>query len=506
MVIIKNKNCQQGTLCLKVIFLILLIILYGSCKKLVESSPPTDVVVETNVYSADATAIAVLNGIYVSMNTNNQPIQGNFGISLLTGLSADELTLYSANLANFRYRGYYHNSLSAINESNSTGSEHWAPLYNYIFRCNAAIEGLSSLKSNGLTLVVKKQLLGEAKFMRAFFYFYLLNLFGDVPLALTTDPEANILLSRSPQDAVYEQIISDLKEAEGLLSADYLDGSLLKISSERVRPTKWAATALLARLYLYTGDYVKAEEYASAVISNTNLYGPLPSLNNVFLKNSREAIWQLQPTAMNFNTVEAQTLVLPATGPNTSNNPVYLSNHLLNSFEPGDLRAKYKNWIDTVTISGTFYRYPFKYKLNMLDPSITTATGSDKMKEYFMVLRLGELYLIRAEARVQQNNIDGAKQDLNEIRRRAGLGNTIANNKASLSAAILQERKVELFTEWGHRWLDLKRTGMVDAVMMIATPQKSNGLTSWLPYQKLYPLPLVSDLQKAPNLVQNTGY
>jgi hypothetical protein len=173
----------------------------------------------------------------------------------------------------------------------------------------------------------------------------------------------------------------------------------------------------------------------------------------------------------------------------------------VNSFEVGDLRAKPKNWIDTITVAGTKYYFPYKYKVNN-SPGVTKPSG---MTEYFMMLRLGEQYLIRAEARAQLGNIGGAQNDLTAIRARAGLGATTANDKASLLAAILDERRHELFTEWGHRWLDLKRTGNIDAVMSVVTPQKSNGVIQWQTFQALYPLPL-GDLQKDINLTQNPGY
>jgi hypothetical protein len=504
-----NNIHESRVLKIIVILAIPLILVQTSCKKLVETPPPSEVITEANVYSTDATAIAVLNGIYIAMNSSgaNQPIQGNTSIALLAGLSADELALYNG-VTNITYLGYYQNALSQIVDAPSSGSEHWTPLYNYVYRCNAAIEGLSA--STSLTPVVKQQLLGEAKFLRAFFYFCLVNLFGDLPLVLGTDPEVNTLLPRSPKAKIYEQIIADLEDAEQKLSVDYLKETLLGTTAERVRPTKWAAIALLARVYLFTEDYVKAEAKATAVINHNSLFHLLPALNDVFLKNSREAIWQLQPTAINFNTVEAQTLVVPQQGPNPIANPVFLSDTLLKSFEAGDKRAVYGNWVDTTifkltsTLKDTV-AYPNKYKLFIKDTTINTSTATKNMKEYFMVLRLGEQYLIRAEARAQQGNIDGAKTDLNTVRTRAGLGGTIANDKNALITAILKERQVELFTEWGHRWLDLKRTGKIDEVMKGITPLKANG-AAWQSYQQLYPLPLVSDLQKAPNLVQNDGY
>jgi hypothetical protein len=373
-----------------------------------------------------------------------------------------------------------------------------------VYKCNAAIDGLQ--KSTKLTPAVHQQLLGEAKFMRAFFYFYLVNLFGDVPLALSTDAEANTLLARSPKADVYSQIIADLKEAKDLMNSNYPDATLLGTTIERVRPTKWAAEALLARVYLFTSDYANAETEASGVINNTALYGPLPAFNSVFLKNSKESIWQLQPTANNLNTIEGRMFVIPPTGPNSSFNPVRLSTFLLNSFEPNDQRITIGNWISRTiyntssTTKDTVY-FPFKYKIYS-SPGVTSAGA---MSEYFMVLRLGEQYLIRAEARAKQNKISEAQGDLNAIRTRAGLANTTATDQPSLLTAILDERRHELFCEWGHRWLDLKRTGKVDAVMTVITPLKSNGTIQWRSYQQLYPISQ-GELDKAPNLTQTQGY
>lgn len=503
--IIDNSFSSRCRFCISPILLIALITVQTSCKKLLEVPPPANSITENAVYTTDATAIAVLTGLYSSMNSVNisNPIQGNGGISLITGMSSDELTLYNG-ITDVVYQSFYKNALQAI-ISPVSGSQHWSPLYNFIFSCNAAIEGLNT--STTLTQSVKQQLLGEAKFMRAFFYFYLVNLFGDVPLALTTDPQINGLLGRVPRAQVYQKIIQDLKEAQEYLSSNYLKETLLATTTERVRPTKWAATALLARAYLYTEDYAKAEAEATAVINNTSLFSLSP-LNNVFLKNSREAIWQLQPTEFDFNTTEARAFIIPATGPSTGElvgNPVHLSDWLLQSFELGDQRAVYGNWIDTTIFNVTStladtVAYPFKYKINT-SLGVTSTAG---LKEYFMILRLGEQYLIRAEARAHQSNIGGAQEDLNAIRIRAGLSPTTAGDKNSLLTAIFHERQVELFTELGHRWFDLKRTNKVDAVMNVVTPLKANG-APWQSYQQVYPLPL-NDLQKASNLVQNTGY
>lgn len=503
---IRNKTGREWWLIAP--FILVSLITQTSCKKFVEVPPSSGDMTEKTVFTNNANAIAVLTDLYNQMN--NSPIQGGGyagSISLFAGLSADEFV--SATTSS-NYLSYYDNMLSQTGNL-SSGAEHWAPLYNFVFKCNAAIEGLN--KSESLTASVKQQLLGEAKFLRAFFYFYLVNEFGDVPLALSTDPKVNASLARSSKTLVYQQMIADLQDAEEKLNPNYLDLTLLNKTSERVRPTKWAAAALLARVYLYTSEWAKAEEESTKVIDNTSLFGPLSSiaLNAVFLKNSKEAIWQIQPTTANFNTQEAITLVVPATGPSAgafTTNPVYLNKQLVASFEAGDQRAVFGNWIDTTIyqLTSTTWDtvpFPYKYKLNSLDPNITGNTNN--MHEYFMVLRLAEQYLIRAEAGAQLGNIQGAQDDLNAIRNRAGLSNTTANDKTSLLTAILNERRHELFSEWGHRWFDLKRTGTINAVMTIETPKKSNGTSQWAPSKALFPLPLET-IQGAPNVNQNDGY
>jgi starch-binding outer membrane protein, SusD/RagB family len=475
------------------------------CKKFVEVDAPVTSINEGNVYNNDATATAVLTGLYYQMSTTTTS-SGSVGFITITrfaGLAADELDVWNAYNSE-RDLAYYKNSLFAT-QASSTGSEIWSSFYvTLIRRCNQAIEGLN--QSKRLTPSVKEQLLGEAKFLRALFYFYLVNLYGDVPLVITSDFQQNTLLSRAPKEEVFQFIISELKEAKELLSSVYVDGKLEPYTSniERVRPTKWAAAALLARVYLYTGDtgdYVKAELEASSVINNS-LYSLTP-LSNTFLKNSNEAIWQLQPVLVGANTQDAKLFVLnQAPIGFRSSKPFYLNNSLVNVFEQGDDRKT--QWTGTYTSGTTTYYFPYKYKVSI--------TGSP-LTEYFMVLRLAEQYLIRAEARAQQGNISGAISDVNIIRSRAraaatvtipnplpDLPNTLTQQQ--VLTAVMQERRVELFAELGQRWLDLKRTKTVDAVMTIATAQKGG---TWQPYKQLFPISF-GELQKAPNLRQNPGY
>jgi hypothetical protein len=468
--------------------LIALILMCAGCKKLVEVDGPYTSINKDNLYSNDATAIGIMSSVYAGISTKSIFAGGLASISVFSGLSADEFAPFSG-ITDATLIGYYKNSLT-----NSTAgvTDSWSNIYPIIYVTNTIIEGLNS--STSLTLKVKQQLLGEALFVRAFCYFYLVNLYGDVPLSLTTDYVVNADLSRSEKEQVWKQIISDLKNAKDLLSSEYPDKTLIATTTERVRPTKWAAMALLARVYLFTNNYIDAEQESSTVINNNSLFATVMDLNQVFKNSSTEAIWQLQPVNSGWNTEDARWFIIPLTGPNSSY-PIILSSFVLNSFENGDQRKV--NWINNVKVGTNTYYYPYKYK---------NATLGDPVTEYASVLRLSEQYLIRAEAKAQQNNItgnEGALIDLNKIRNRAGLLDYSGPmDKNSVLNAILHERQVELFSEWGHRWLDLKRTGKVDAVMNDVTPLKGG---SWNHNWQLYPIPL-NELEVSPKVKQNPGY
>jgi len=464
------------------------IIFISGCKKFIAIPSPATKVVTANVFSNNTTATAAILNIYYGMDTQNVD---SYFLAEITGLLSDELTGYSTSGSQ---QDYYVNAMN----STTDGSQFWIHTYNYIYQANAIIAGLQS--NSGVSPAVKQQLTGEAYFARAFWHLYLANLYGDVPLALTTDYTVTSKLSRTPQKDVYQQVIADLKTAQSLLNANYVDASDTTITTEKVRPTKSVAEALLARVYLYTGDYQDAQAAATQVINNTSLYSLDTDPNNVFLKNSSEAIWQLQtttPLSSNGAVYDGTGFILtgaPSTG-NSSTNSSAISPQLLAAFESGDTRKT--KWISSITVGGTPYYFPFKYKYNS-----TTAGGNEY--EYTMVLRLAEQYLIRAEAEAQLNDLADATKDLNTIRTRAGLPNTTATTQTGLLTAIQHERQVELFTEWGNRWFDLKRTGILNSVMGVVTPQKG-GIWYSDGHQALMPIP-ITDVSADPNLTQNAGY
>ena len=454
---------------LVLIFLIIQNILLSSCKKFIEVAVPDDQLNSDKVFLDSSTATSAITGIYSSMLTNRN-LFSNSAITLYSGLSADELYYYSpADLKN----EFAINQITRVNHINIDNS-FWIPAYKFIYNSNLAIEKLS--QSPNLSTSLKARLTGEAKFIRAFCYFHLVNLFGDVPLVISTKYQNSSVTPRSSINEVYTQIIEDLIEAKTLLSAQY-------ISSERVRPNKWAVSALLARCYLYTDRWREAESESNAIIVS-GVYSLETNLNNVFLKSSSEAIWQLKPVRPGFNTYEGLE-ILPSS---PFSYPSYLvTSSLRNSFENGDDRKN--SWIKSRIYNNDTLYFPFKYKAN----------NSTTLSEYYMVFRLAEQYLIRAEAELNQNKIPEAQVHINILRSRAGLGNTAANDITTLKLAIEKERRSELFCEWGHRWYDLKRTGRVTNLL---APLKGS---SWQQTDVLWPIPQ-QEINLNPSLTQNAGY
>lgn len=453
----------------------LLLVVMLSCESFLEVDPPKSKIPGDLVFNNDVTANAAVMGIYVSLVESQSFASGDYAsVTMLCGLSADELVNYPRN--SVVPVEFDENDLSS---QNAYVLNLWTSIYKTIYMANAAIEGLANAKS--VTMATRTQLEGEALFVRAFSHFYLVNLFEDIPLITSTDYIINSTASRSSEEEVYGQIIEDLINAKELLNENY-------IYNERIRPNKAAAEALLARVYLFIKDWEQAEAEATLVIDNVASYKLVSDLDKIFLANSDEAIWQLRPIVSGANGYVNEAYFF--TPPVFANFNI-LNKAIANAFETAD--SRFTHWIGSYGSGGNTVYFPHKYKQN---------EGGDLLSEYSMVLRLAEQYLIRAEARAHQNKLTGpnsAESDIDAIRNRAGLTNTSAASQDQLLNAIEQERKVELFTEWGHRWLDLKRTSRAD---MVLDPIK----LKWNANDRLYPIPQ-SERNKNPNLrPQNLGY
>lgn len=463
-----KKNIIALYPCLKQLAWILflpLIALTKGCDNFVETDPPHSQLSKKVVFEDIKTADAAVSGIYISMRDGGI-LNGSFsGLTYKLGLYADELDNYAAGINYF-----YANSLFGAD----TGIlDAWTKSYSQLYAVNAIIEG--SEQSEKLNRQEKDRLRGEGLFLRSLIHFYLMNLYGSVPYVTTTDYHTNSTLGKTSPDEMTQRIIEDLNESAVLLSEEY-------IAPLRIRPNRFAAYALLARVLLYSEKWEEAAEVASAVL-NSPKYS-LSSLSSVFLKESPETIWQFQSNGAAINTIEAQLFIFTAGPPPQT----ALTASLMNSFDTGDLRKA--QWTKSVTKGTDIWYHAFKYRER-------SATGTSK--EYSIMFRLAELYLIRAEARAEQGDIIGAKQDLDMIRSRAGLAATTASSRETIKTAVLRERRIEFFTELGHRFFDLKRYGALDTALLSVK-------SGWNSTDALWPIPS-QELSANPKLnPQNTGY
>ena len=439
------------------------------CKKFVQVDMPATQLQAQAVFKSDANATAALLAIYSAMETDGTA----YNMILYTGLSADELTNYALDAASVDL------ATNNLNANNAITSNLWTRLYRYIYQANDILEQLNV--ASNISAPVSRQLQGESKFIRAFCHFYLLQLFGDIPMVNSTDFRINAILPRSSTNEVYEFIEADLKDAINLLAANYVAANN-QSTVERVRPNRSAAEALLARVYLYRQKWTEAEASATGVLSDPS-YALLSDMNTVFLKNSSEAIWQWQSVVPRFNTYPGGVLILTTT-PQAS----ALDTNFVKSFQAIDNRKG--AWVGSVAAGGHTYYFPAKYKVGQNAATIS---------EYTMILRVSEQYLIRAEARANQGNVTGGLLDLNKVRVRAGLLSLTGLTQQQLIDSINQERRYELFTEFGDRWINLHRTGTADLIMTAA-----KGI-NWTTTDILYPIPQ-TELNRNPNLTQNAGY
>jgi len=380
--------------------------------------------------------------------------------SILPDLSSDDL-LHPTEATSTDYAEV---DGHVILPENSAVEGIWNAIYNTINTANSVIVKVPGMSD--MTDEEKNSALGELYFIRALCHFNLVNLYGAIPIKLTpTVGTTSLNAARNSVDEVYSQIITDLTFAKQNLVAS---------SSNKVRASKFAAEALLARVYLYQKDYDLAYENANDVILNGG-YSLLENYADVFADDgSAETIFELDFASDDRNRIAEYNF------PKTLNGryEVAPSASFIASFESSDTRKEV-----TIGVDGSNY-YAKKYD--------DLSTGADNV----IILRLAEMYLIRAEAQTHMENpvIKNIQDDINAIRNRAGLENTSASTLSALITVIEEERRLEFAFE-GHRWFDLVRTGRATQVV--------DGLDDI--NMTLYPIPL-SEMQTNNLMTQNPGY
>ena len=439
-----------------------------SCK-FEDIKPPTNKIITGTLFQDEGTATAAVLGLYSKLVATNN-VFSNGGTTIFAGLSSDEL--YVANVGLAEYIPFQTNQIAVDNSIISTNF--WRSAYEIIYQANSCLQGLQN--STTISDNTKRQLMGECYFIRAFCYWYMVNLFGDTPMPLTPDYGINKQLSRTTSADVKKQILSDLSQARILLTETYPTAGKLRVNY-------YAVLALLSRYYLYEQNWSETEKLTTEILQSP-LYHYETDINKIFLITGTESIWQLQSSQSTFNSVEGSSFI-PSTIPSIT--PLFaVTDNLLASFENNDLRKT--AWTAKKTVAGVTYTYPFKYKIRQN----TTKT------ENYVMFRLGEVYLNRAEAYAHLQRPQEALNDLNILRHRANLDDRTLDKTPDILGAVQQERRIELFAEWGHRWFDLRRTGKINQVLAAIKP-------TWQPTAAWFPIP-ASEILANPKLTQNDGY
>ena len=380
----------------------------------------------------------------------------------------------------------------------STFQSLWANTYRAINRANTVIDRVSNIPMDN---TLKARYVAEAKFMRGFYYFTLVRIFGGVPLQLNQTTSLNDLtVARASVDEVYQQIIQDFTDAEGILPVSYS-------AADKGRATKGAAKAFLSKVYLTRQEWAKASAKAKEVIdmgAGYDLWANYADVFSIANKNGKETIFEVQAIGggfgegsfmqgymrPNFDRVNGSA----GFGDNPATENIYKTFRSDDKRRNVTLRLYSSTSTPVAPASVAFPCYVAKY----LDPA---ATANGEGSNNFPLLRYADVLLMYAEALNEQApNNDDAYKSINKIRNRAGLPNLTAGlNQSQFRDSLLLERRLELAFE-GHRWYDLVRTKR-----LISALNSQNSSIKVEERHYLYPIPQTERDVNA-KLEQNKGY
>ncbi len=452
----------------KIFKLLCLGLLFPACENLVEVDYPNNQIGTSQVFEDLQTANAALAGLYAGLRDQSFITGGSYyGAGALLASYADDLDCYF-----YDQNGVVDLYNNQQQQTNSNIETIWNTAYQQVYYANSIIYGAEH--STALSDGDKNRIKGEALLVRSLIYFYLQQLFGDIPFTASLDYEHNRKLSKTDAASVVTQLETDLAAAVSLLTDDYRD-------PERIYPNRKVAQLLLARVYLIRQEWSLAEQTAQSILQSP-LYQLHPDLGEVFHKSGTHILWQLKPQNSGDATTEAPFYYFTNSTPNS----YVLSQNLLNSFAENDLRKTY--WMVSETFEGQNWFRPSKYK-NL---------PGDNTDEYSVVFRLEEVYFIMAEALAKQNRFGEALPYLDATRRRAGLSPLTSLTGEAFNSELLAEKRREFFAESGLRFLDLKRWGRLSDLSAV----KPN----WKDYKQVWPMPHKELLLNANLSPQNPGY
>ncbi|MCB0568544.1 MAG: RagB/SusD family nutrient uptake outer membrane protein [Phaeodactylibacter sp.] len=470
-----------------------------SCEDFLELEPVSQSIAVGNtnadsVYFKSASEVeAALAGAYSDFK--NEYYQLDYYVN--GDAQADDAYAGGDNPDNFQIDDY------KLDATNRNVSRDWAYLYSTVGKTNTILNNIDALTDPGLSDTRREEIIGEAAFIRAFMYFQLVQLWGDVPLQLQEVKSISadkldeiysiIFPARTPEDEVYAQIIADLETALPRVRTT---------AEHKGYVTTGAVNAMLAKVYATQEphDWTKVRQYCDAVIAGG--YSLLPDYNQLWdnaNENSAESIFEI-----NYNGGSSDgnwgTKIFRGLDWKKFNLP---SNDLVAAFDAENDQIRKNASIIFLDVSGKWSdphwpqtQYPFINKWHNFQE------GSD---QNYIFIRLADILLLKAEALNELGSQSEAAALVDQIRGRVNLPGTTASTQAELRLAIEKERRLELAFE-GHRWFDLKRTGRAIEVMNNAKGVNGENLGYNLtPEHLLWPIPQ-AELDKNSKLTQNPGY
>lgn len=492
----------------RIIYISILVIGISGCKKMLEEKAYSTSYAQdfySNAAEAEAAITAVYGGLYGMYNSGAPLFAGEW--------SADQMfprnVVGRNTLTIFSYDPLY-SVQNSFGRSNESPQEIWMRAYQAIEAANWVID---RVPATNMDTVRRKNIVGEAYFLRAFFHWILTKNFGSIVVKTQpTNSIDNAFVGRKPIDEVYQQIFSDLTMAEQMLP-DY------STSTVKGRATKQCAQLLHAKAALYNGKWDESLKDALLVI-NSARYSLLPSFTDLFTAAKKDLARQEVLFAVELNNTtnpirQSQIHYFCAPIPTSEYSKggaggMYAYSAFYKSFRTTDKR---RALLDTTytSLAGMVYTQinidtrlltkdlvlMGKYK----DPNAVGAYGSNNI----YLLRLADAYLIAAEAEARLNGVtSNAYNYVNAVRTRAGIPNlTPGLAQTAFVDSVLQERSWEFYGE-GDRWYDLTRTNKFLTVIPTAV-NLDYPVRTPAPKNKYFPIPQV-EINANPTLTQNDDW
>jgi hypothetical protein len=501
---IQTKNTMKKLLNRYITFIFLCSgILFGSCKKYINEGP-IDTPTTDKFWTSQKAAESGLAGAYgllrnALVNGHSYYVFGDATANEFSNLNDNTAygSLKPANQWNFNYVPYQAGSL-----------QNWTMFYQVISQCNLIIgkvPGIPASTFTGDAATIKNQMLGEAYFIRAYCYYYITQVWGE-PVIVTeayADPINAKPIARSTDAQGFAQAVTDAKKAISLMQYGYAD-----LSKVAVQANRGTAFALLAKIYMWQKQYQPAANAADSVIQRGGYtLEPGTAFSNIFKGHSQESIFEMN-MLYSPNQNEAQ-----------SGTDGIFSIFLANPFVFGKTTSwnvnteLVNNLYDTtststdVRVKATFYGL-LSNALMVKYANVVYQNPSQQTLPFvsnnMVLMRLADIYLIKAEANYNLGNYGAAVQNLNIVRVRAGIDPYILDDPTDLLYTIMDERGRELFGE-GQWYFDLVRSRLID------DPNYPNFVEGYLTNRinnrgYLWPLDLRTLLPQDPLLTQNAWW